>query len=158
MCLLLLKVKAKLSVDKCWACRLSNCSYKILIHSSCWCSSLGKPRRFSEQFLKEEKQKLNQYRDSVRTHYTELRSGTREGLPADLARPLSVGQRVIAIHPKTREIHDGSVLTVDHNRCRVQFDRPELGVEFVMVIWLFVSNFFNGYNSYCSMIIRAYLA
>ena len=113
---------------------MSNCSYKILIHSSCWCSSLGKPRRFSEQFLKEEKQKLNQYRDSVRTHYTELRSGTREGLPADLARPLSVGQRVIAIHPKTREIHDGSVLTVDHNRCRVQFDRPELGVEFVMVI------------------------
>ncbi|XP_063939454.1 protein ALWAYS EARLY 3-like isoform X3 [Daucus carota subsp. sativus] len=97
-------------------------------------SSLGKPRRFSEQFLKEEKQKLNQYRDSVRTHYTELRSGTREGLPADLARPLSVGQRVIAIHPKTREIHDGSVLTVDHNRCRVQFDRPELGVEFVMDI------------------------
>ncbi|KAF7144937.1 hypothetical protein RHSIM_Rhsim04G0219400 [Rhododendron simsii] len=95
-------------------------------------SSLGKPRRFSEQFLKEEKEKLNQYRDSVRTHYTELREGTREGLPTDLARPLSVGQRVIAIHPRTREVHDGNVLTVDHNRCRVQFDRPELGVEFVL--------------------------
>lgn len=97
-------------------------------------SSLGKPRRFSDQFLKEEKEKLNQYRDSVRTHYAELRSGTREGLPTDLARPLSVGQRVIAIYPRTREIHDGSVLTVDHNRCRVQFDRPELGVAFVMDI------------------------
>ncbi|KAL7104987.1 hypothetical protein ACP275_07G016600 [Erythranthe tilingii] len=97
-------------------------------------SSLGKPRRFSEQFLKEEKEKLNQYRDSVRKHYTELREGVREGLPTDLARPLSVGQRVIAIHPKTREIHDGSVLTVDHSKCRVQFDRPELGVEFVMDI------------------------
>ncbi|XP_060197837.1 protein ALWAYS EARLY 3-like [Lycium barbarum] len=97
-------------------------------------SSLGKPRRFSEQFLNEEKEKLNQYRESVRSHYTELREGTREGLPTDLARPLSVGQRVIAIHPKTREIHDGSVLTVDHSRCRVQFDRPELGVEFVMDI------------------------
>ncbi|KAL0368247.1 UNVERIFIED_CONTAM: protein ALWAYS EARLY 3 [Sesamum calycinum] len=97
-------------------------------------SSLGKPRRFSEQFLKEEKEKLNQYRDSVRKHYTELREGVREGLPTDLARPLSVGQRVIAIHPKTREIHDGSVLTVDHARCRVQFDRHELGVEFVMDI------------------------
>ncbi|KAL6971312.1 hypothetical protein U1Q18_030990 [Sarracenia purpurea var. burkii] len=95
-------------------------------------SSLGKPRRFSEQFLKEEKEKLNQYRDSVRTHYTEVRAGTREGLPTDLARPLSVGQRVIAIHPRTREIHDGNVLTVDHSRCRVQFDRPELGVEFVL--------------------------
>ncbi|KAM3357901.1 protein ALWAYS EARLY 3 isoform X1 [Capsicum galapagoense] len=97
-------------------------------------SSLGKPRRFSEQFLNEEKEKLNQYRESVRSHYTELREGTREGLPTDLARPLSVGQLVIAIHPKTREIHDGNVLTVDHSRCRVQFDRPELGVEFVMDI------------------------
>ncbi|CAL5347002.1 unnamed protein product [Camellia sinensis] len=97
-------------------------------------SSLGKPRRFSEQFLKEEKEKLNQYRDSVRTHYAELRTGTREGLPTDLARPLSVGQRVIAFHPRTREIHDGNVLTVDHTRCRVQFDQPELGVEFVQDI------------------------
>lgn len=77
----------------------------------------------------------------MRTHYTELRSGTREGLPTDLARPLSVGQRVIAIHPITREIHDGSVLTVDHDRCRVQFDRPELGVEFVMVIHFFNLNY-----------------
>nr|GMD85305.1 protein ALWAYS EARLY 3-like [Ipomoea batatas] len=94
-------------------------------------SSLGKPRRFSEQFLKEEKEKLSQYREFVRTHYTELREGTREGLPTDLARPICVGQRVIAIHPKTREVHDGSVLTVDYSRCRVQFDRPELGVEFV---------------------------
>lgn len=94
-------------------------------------SSLGKPRRFSQQFLKEEKEKLNQYRDSVRTHYSELRAGIREGLPADLARPLSVGQHVIAIHPRTREIHDGRVLTVDHCLCRIQFDRPELGVEFV---------------------------
>ncbi|GAB4851258.1 hypothetical protein Ancab_030555 [Ancistrocladus abbreviatus] len=97
-------------------------------------SSLGKPRRFSEQFLKEEKEKLNYYRESVRNHYTELRNGTREGLATDLARPLTVGQRVIALHPRTRELHNGSVLTVDHSRCRVQFDRHELGVEFVMDI------------------------
>lgn len=70
----------------------------------------------------------------MRKHYAELRTGVREGLPRDLPRPLSVGQRVIAIHPKTRELHDGSVLTIDHDKCRVQFDRPELGVEFVMVI------------------------
>lgn len=95
-------------------------------------SSLGKPRRLSRQFLREEKEKLEQYRESVRIHYTELRTGVREGLPTDLAQPLSVGQRVIACHPKTRELHDGSVLTVDRNKCRVQFDRPELGVEFVM--------------------------
>lgn len=94
-------------------------------------SSLGKPRRFSEHFLLEEREKLKQYRDSVRKHYTELRTGIREGLPTDLARPLSVGQRVIALHPKTRELHDGSVLTVDQDKCRVQFDRPEIGVWFV---------------------------
>ncbi|XP_021738086.1 protein ALWAYS EARLY 3-like isoform X2 [Chenopodium quinoa] len=94
-------------------------------------SSLGKPRRFSQQFLKEEKEKLNYYRESVRSHYSELRMGKREGLPTDLARPLTVGQRVIAIHPRSREIHNGKVLTVDHNVCRIQFDRPELGVEFV---------------------------
>ncbi|KAJ4974391.1 hypothetical protein NE237_007565 [Protea cynaroides] len=103
-------------------------------------SSLGKPRRLSEQFLREEKAKLEQYRESVRTHYTELRAGVREGLPTDLARPLSVGQRVIACHPKTREIHDGSILTVDRNRCRVQFDRPVLGVAFVMDIDCMPSN------------------
>ncbi|XP_019080574.1 protein ALWAYS EARLY 2 isoform X1 [Vitis vinifera] len=97
-------------------------------------SSLGKPRRFSERFLHEEKEKLKQYRKSVRTHYTELRTGAREGLPRDLARPLSVGQRVIALHPKTREVHNGSVLTVDHDKCMVQFDRAEIGVEFVMDI------------------------
>ncbi|XP_057752358.1 protein ALWAYS EARLY 3 isoform X1 [Arachis stenosperma] len=97
-------------------------------------SSLGKPRRFSEQFLIEEKQKLNQYRESVRSHYAEVLAGTKEGLPTDLARPLIVGQRVIAIHPKTREIHNGSILTVDHCRCLVQFDQRELGAEFVMDI------------------------
>ncbi|TVU38319.1 hypothetical protein EJB05_11682 [Eragrostis curvula] len=97
-------------------------------------SSLGKPRRLSKQFLHEEREKLSQYRDSVRQHYAELRSGVREGLPTDLARPLAVGQRVIACHPRTRELHDGNVLTVDNNCCRVQFDRPELGVEFVMDI------------------------
>ncbi|KAK2976047.1 hypothetical protein RJ640_024775 [Escallonia rubra] len=95
-------------------------------------SSLGKPRRFCENFLHEEREKLKQYRESVRKHYSELRAGVREGLPTDLARPLSVGQRVIAIHPKSREVHDGRVLTVDHDKCRIQFDRPELGVEFVM--------------------------
>ncbi|CAI0466737.1 unnamed protein product [Linum tenue] len=108
--------------------KLSNCLSRYELRRC----SLGKPRRFSEQFLKEEKEKLNQYRESVRKHYSELRAGIREGLPTDLARPLSVGQRVVALHPRTREIHDGSVLTVDHNRCCVQFDQPDLGVEFVM--------------------------
>lgn len=69
----------------------------------------------------------------MRKHYSKLRTGVREGLPTDLARPLTVGQRVIAVHPKTRELYDGSVLTVDHDKCRVQFDCPDIGVEFVKV-------------------------
>lgn len=97
-------------------------------------SSLGKPRRLSKRFLQEEREKLEQYRESVRKHYNEVRAGICDGLPTDLARPLSVGQRVIACHPKSREVHDGNILTVDRNRCRVQFDRPELGVEFVLDI------------------------
>ena len=79
---------------------------------------------------------MDTYRESVRTHYHELRTGLRDCLPPDLARPLTVGQKVIARHPKTREIHDGSILTVDRSRCRVQFDRPELGVELVRVFIL----------------------
>ncbi|PIA44527.1 hypothetical protein AQUCO_01700251v1 [Aquilegia coerulea] len=97
-------------------------------------SSLGKPRRLSQQFLREEKDKLEQYRESVRTHHTKLRSGITQPIPWDLARPLSVGQCVFARHPKTGEICDGKILTVDCNKCRVQFERRELGVELVMDI------------------------
>lgn len=95
-------------------------------------SSLGRPRRLSQQFLREEREKLARYRESVRAHYTHLRSGIMKEVPSDLARPLRVGQRVIARHSKTRGIHNGHVLTVERNRCRVQFDLLELGVEFVM--------------------------
>lgn len=115
----------------------SVCKYKfwciLILQASFSCSSLGKPRRFSENFLSEERKKLKQYRESVRKHYAELRSGMRDVLPADLAPPLSVGQRVVVLHPKTRELHDGSVLTVDHDKCRIQFDRADIGVEFVRV-------------------------
>ncbi|KAE8679289.1 DIRP,Myb-like DNA-binding domain, putative isoform 2 [Hibiscus syriacus] len=97
-------------------------------------SSLGKPRRFSERFLYQEREKLKQYRESVRQHCTQLRIGTTEGLPTDLAHPLSVGQEVIAIHHKTREVNDGKVLGVEHDSCRVQFYSPKLGVELVMDI------------------------
>ncbi|CAK9314971.1 unnamed protein product [Citrullus colocynthis] len=97
-------------------------------------SSLGRPRRFSENFLHEERMKLQRYRESVRQYYAELRAGTCEGLPTDLARPLSVGQRIIALHPypNTLEIYDGSVLTVQHDNCRIQFDNQEIGVKLVM--------------------------
>ncbi|XP_020210738.1 protein ALWAYS EARLY 2 isoform X3 [Cajanus cajan] len=102
--------------------------------------SLGKPRRFSEHFLYGERQKVKLYRESVRKYYNELWTGIRDGLPSDLAKPLCVGQRAIAFHSKTREIHDGSVLEVHHDKYSVQFDCPELGVELVMDIDCMPSN------------------
>lgn len=97
-------------------------------------SSLGRPRRLSQQFLREEREKLARYRESVREHYTQLHMGIVKEVPSDIARPLRVGQRVIAWHSKTRGIHNGHILTVERNRCRIQFDRLELGVEYVMDI------------------------
>ncbi|KAM0031487.1 putative protein LIN-9/Protein ALWAYS EARLY, DIRP [Helianthus debilis subsp. tardiflorus] len=121
--------------------------YPGLLKRNSWSTCiilLGKPRRFSTNFLHEERDELSQYRESVRKHYTELRSGTREGLPTDLARPLAVGQRVIAIHPKSRQVHDESVLTVDHDKSRVQFGRPDLGVTFVKDIDCMPSNLLDN--------------
>ncbi|CAN8265342.1 unnamed protein product [Cochlearia groenlandica] len=97
-------------------------------------SSIGRPRRFSERFLKEERDKLEQYRESVRQIHTKIRTGStvETHIPIDLPRPLSVGDTVIAIHPKTKEICDGNILTVDHNKCKVLFD--DLGSYLVMDI------------------------
>ncbi|XP_022937461.1 protein ALWAYS EARLY 2-like isoform X1 [Cucurbita moschata] len=95
-------------------------------------SSLGKPRRLSEFFLHGERMKLKLFRESTRKIYADLRAGSREGLPTDLARPLTVGQRVIALLPNTLKVLDGMVLTVNHDKYRIQFDNQEIGVELVM--------------------------
>mmetsp|Transcript_32335 Transcript_32335/g.23878 ORF Transcript_32335/g.23878 Transcript_32335/m.23878 type:complete len:121 (+) Transcript_32335:1258-1620(+) len=42
--------------------------------------------------------------------------------------PLIVGQRVLAVHPKTRELRTASLLTADVQQFHAQFDKPELGV------------------------------
>lgn len=52
-----------------------------------------------------------------------LNSGVRQvgygnETPADMPRPLTVGQRVTGRHPLTRQIHDGTVLTVAPNAYR----------------------------------------
>jgi hypothetical protein len=90
--------------------------------------SLGKPRRLSLQFLHEERAELEAYRAGVRKNFREKDSSE---IPVDMPRPLVVGQRVTARHPATCQIHDGSILTVDHanSKYRVQFDRQELGVQ-----------------------------
>uniref|UniRef100_A0ACD5VCU4 Uncharacterized protein n=1 Tax=Avena sativa TaxID=4498 RepID=A0ACD5VCU4_AVESA len=94
-------------------------------------SSLGKPRRFSDHFLAVEKEKLEDYRENVRKYYAELSDGLRDSLPADLARPFSVGQHVIVRHPSTRELCDGKVVIMERDCYKVQFDRTDLGVDMV---------------------------
>uniref|UniRef100_A0A0D9UXV1 SANT domain-containing protein n=1 Tax=Leersia perrieri TaxID=77586 RepID=A0A0D9UXV1_9ORYZ len=63
-------------------------------------SSLGKPRRFSDHFLVAEKEKLEDYRE-----------------------------KVIVRHPRTRELCNGKVVMMEHGGYKVQFDRPDLGVD-----------------------------
>ncbi|GKB08038.1 protein ALWAYS EARLY 3 isoform X1 [Tanacetum coccineum] len=92
-----------------------------------------------------------------RTHYTELRSGSRDGLPTYLVKPLLVGQRIMAIYLKTREVHDGTVLTVDHDMCRVQFNQPRLGAEIIMVknkIVREVMDFVKGHQLLFDQVLR----
>jgi hypothetical protein len=48
------------------------------------CSSLGKPRRFSNNFLAVEKEKVEDYRKAVRKIYAQLNDGSLDSLPADL--------------------------------------------------------------------------
>lgn len=56
-------------------------------------------------------------------------------MPPELPQPLRVGQAVVARHPTTRQLHDGTLLTVMGSRCRVQFNRSELMTEVVRWVW-----------------------
>ncbi|MEW5300816.1 MAG: hypothetical protein WDW36_003720 [Sanguina aurantia] len=84
----------------------------------------GPPRRLSLAFLKEERVKLEAYREHVRGKHEEAGAGAE--VPPELPRPLRVGQEVTARHPGTRQLHDGQVLTAKGGRYRVQFHRSEL--------------------------------
>lgn len=94
---------------------------------TCIRRSLGRPRRMSLAFLRQERAELEAWREQVRAKYEEVGYGAH--IPEDLPRQLQVGQRVTARHPVTRQIHDGDVLTTAPKYYRVQFDRREMGVE-----------------------------
>ncbi|RLN23123.1 protein ALWAYS EARLY 2-like [Panicum miliaceum] len=94
-------------------------------------SSLGKPRRFSDHFLAVEKEKLEDYREKVRNIYAQLRDGSRDSLPGDLARPFSIGQEVIVRHPSSRELCNGKVVMMGPDCYKVHFVNPDLGVDIV---------------------------
>ncbi|TVU21408.1 hypothetical protein EJB05_31040, partial [Eragrostis curvula] len=94
-------------------------------------SSLGKPRRFSDHFLAAEKEKLEDYREKVRKIYAQLSDGSRDSLPADLAKPFSIGQQVIVRHPSSRELSDGKVVMMGRDFYKVHFNNPDLGIDIV---------------------------
>ncbi len=56
-------------------------------------------------------------REHVRRRYEELGPGSQE-VPSDLPRPLRVGQEVTARHPRSRQLHDGVILTVQGSKYR----------------------------------------
>ena len=118
--------------------RLRRCEWRAVR------AALGKPRRVSLAFLREQRDAMEGDRARARAAYTRLKHAGRLGaslqyaqavrdelLPLGVPLPLAVGERVLAVHPRTRCVHPGNVLTVDMARCRVQFDRLELGTEFV---------------------------
>jgi len=80
-----------------------------------------------------EKEKLEDYREQVRKIYAQLSNGLRDSLPADLARPFSIGQQVIVRHPSSRELCDGKVVMMGPDCYKVHFDDPDLGVDIVKV-------------------------
>ena len=95
-------------------------------------SALGRPRRLSLRFLREGRQQLDDFRLSVRRKWQSLRTTASATLPMGMPKPLFVSQRVTARHPKTRQLHDGQILSIaPDKKCHlhVQFDRPELRVE-----------------------------
>ena len=97
---------------------------------------IGRPRRFSCAFLSQERKKLAKYREAVKviqqgkilpSTYHDMLPYINLNKPSTSSR-LMVGQRALAIHPATRELRSGSILTLDSSRYHIQFDRPELGV------------------------------
>lgn len=96
-------------------------------------SAMGRPRRLSLAFLDEERDKLERYRRDVRLVQQgkkPLYSTVDGPFVYQVPAPLSVGQRVSALHPFTRQLEVGAVLTVNiaDGVYRVQFDTPDLGV------------------------------
>ena len=103
---------------------------------------LPKTRRLSLKFLKDERVDLEYCRHAAR-EMTALKlegKAVTEEMQAKMlewtggvrvAPPLEVGQTVLAVHPRFRSPYIGNILIVEHTHCRVQFARPELGVEIV---------------------------
>ena len=84
----------------------------------------GAIRRLSTKFMHDSRAELRMHREREGAKHT-----------------FSVGQAVTAVHPETFEVQDGVVLTLaGADKCRVQFDRVDLGVHLVPMIMLRKAN------------------
>ena len=86
----------------------------------------GAPRRFSAAFVVQERLALRDYRQQVRQMIAS--GGIDEDSGARNPAVLSVGQRVMALHPYTAHPQLGYLLTVEPGQVRVQFEHQDLGV------------------------------
>jgi len=74
-------------------------------------SIIGKPRRMSAAFFREERKKLERYRDDVRCIQQGLTVVCDEfPFPEEVPARLVDGQTVVAVHPSTGELHTGVVM------------------------------------------------
>lgn len=103
-----------------------------------------------------EKGKLEGYRKNVRKIYVQLSDGSRDSLPADLARPFSIDQQVIVRHPSSRELCDGKVVMMGQDFYKVQCSNPDLGVIIVKVCNLFSSVLLCCTGNYANSHIKLY--
>lgn len=102
--------------------------------------ALGRPRRFSQAFIKKEQCILQQQRDLVRLLQQGIQPKDVEGIEVgqNVPLPLSIGRRVLAYTNPTLGspggwIFPGYVLGINsaENTYRVEFDFPGLGIESV---------------------------
>ena len=100
---------------------------------------MGKPRRFSANFVKQQRAHLATYRNHARQYIR--RPNKNQPISQQSYMVLSkylqqlqliskpeVGQNLLAIHPRCGHIHHGAILTIDSDSIIVKFSSNELGV------------------------------
>jgi hypothetical protein len=90
-----------------------------------------RPRRFSPQFIKQERAKLEQYRSTMRC-LQHMGLPRPEDFSFEVVRPIEVGTTVTAI--MFGSLHRGVVLDYNVDRCSyyIKFDKKELGQAFCL--------------------------
>ena len=99
-------------------------------------SALGRPRRLSLAFLRQERASLAAWRAAARASWggapVTPAAARAAAASAPLPPPLPVGGRVTARHPHARALADGVILTAGPpGAYRIQFDDDALGVHLV---------------------------